>query len=225
MRVVIFGATGMIGQGVLLECLRDPGVTDVVTIGRRATGRESAKLRELVHERLDDLSIVESELSGFDACFYCLGISSAGLSEDAYRRVTYDLTVAAGQALAKRSPQITFVFVSGTGADSSEQGRVMWARIKGKAENAVLNLPIKASYVFRPAFVRPLDGITSRTRMYRLLYAVFRPLVPVIQALAPGYVTTTEEMGRAMLNVVRHGATKRVLENRDIRAAASETAR
>jgi uncharacterized protein YbjT (DUF2867 family) len=218
MKVILFGATGMVGQGALRECRLDPAVERVLAVVRTATGQQDEKLRELVVRDFIDFTAVESELTGYDACFYCLGVSSAGLGEAEYARVTYDVTVAVASTLARLNPGMTFVFVSGASADSTEKGRVMWARIKGKAENAVLRTPFKASYVFRPAFIQPLHGITSRTPLYRVLYRVIAPLVPVVRALVPGKVTTTERLGRAMIAVVRHGAPKRVLENADINA-------
>jgi len=218
MKVILFGATGMIGQGVLRECLLDPGVERVLAVGRSPLRRTDPKLAEIVRADLSDFSAVEAELTGYDACFFCLGISSVGLGEAEYRRITYDIAVAAGRALARLNPGMTFVFVSGLGADSSGKGSVMWARVKGETENAILALPFAASYVFRPAFVRPVHGIRSRTRSYRVLYAVFGPLFPLIAALFPKRVTTTEQIGRAMLAVARRGAPRRVLESADIAA-------
>jgi len=216
LRVILFGATGMVGQAVLRECLLDPGVESVVAVGRSPTGRRHDKLRELVVPDLSDLSAVEDQLTGCDACFFCVGVSSAGMTEQDYRRVTYDMTMAAATTLARRNPDMTFVFVSGAGADSTEQGRVMWARVKGAAENAVLRLPFRAAYVFRPAFIQPMHGITSRTAAYRAVYALVGPLYPLWKALFPKYVTTTQQIGRAMLKVARQGAPKRVLESDDI---------
>ena len=218
MNVLIFGATGMIGQGVLRECLLDPDVQRVQTIGRSATGVQHAKLREVVHRDLWEYRSIENQLSGFDACFFCLGVSSAGMSEPDYERVTYGITVAAAETLCRLNPAMTFVFVSGAGADSSERGRLMWARVKGKTENAVLRLPFKASFVFRPAAVQPLHGARSRTAAYRVLYSLTRPLLPLLRRILPGYVVTTEEFGRAMLTVARRGTPKRVLESSDINA-------
>lgn len=216
MKVILFGASGMVGQGVLRECLLDPDVNSVVSVGRSATGKSHPKLREVVRADLLDYSALEPELAGFDACFFCLGVSSAGMSEAEYRKVTYNITMAAATTLARLNPGMTFVFVSGAGTDSSERGRVMWARVKGEAENAVLRLPFKGAYVFRPAAIQPLHGITSRTTLYRAMYAVTSPVLPLLRALLPKYVTTTEQVGRAMLRVARNGATKRVLENDDI---------
>lgn len=216
MNVILFGATGMVGQGVLGECLLDPQVLSVLSIGRSATGQAHAKLRELVHGDLLDYSAIESELSGFDACFFCLGVSSAGMTEGAYRRVTYDITIAAAETLAKLNPAMTFIYVSGAGTDSTERGRSMWARVKGKTENALLRLPFKAACMFRPAVIRPMHGIKSKTRLYRVLYVVMAPLMGALQAVLPKYVTTTEQVGRAMIRVARQGAPKVVLENEDI---------
>jgi uncharacterized protein YbjT (DUF2867 family) len=216
MNVVLFGATGMVGQGVLRECLLDPDVQSVLSIGRSAAGQQHAKLRELVHRDFLDFSAIENELSGFDACFFCLGVSSAGMQEEDYRRVTYDFTMAAARVLARLNPGMTFVYVSGTGTDSSERGRTMWARVKGQTENALLALPFKAAYMFRPGAIVPLHGIKSKTKIYRISYAVIGPLLPLLRAAFPKYVTTTEQMGRAMIHAAKHGAPKSVLENSDI---------
>jgi uncharacterized protein YbjT (DUF2867 family) len=218
MKVILFGATGMVGQGALRECLLDPDVHGVLAVGRSATGQSHEKLREIVHGDLFNLSPIEDKLAGHDACFFCLGVSSAGMTEDAYTRVTYDIAVAVGLTLIRHNPGMTFIFVSGAGTDSSERGRTMWARVKGKTENALLRLPFKAAYMFRPAFIQPLHGITSRTRSYRVLYAIFRPLGPLVKALFPRHVTTTEQVGRAMLKVAKQGAAKPVLESEDILA-------
>jgi uncharacterized protein YbjT (DUF2867 family) len=216
MNVLLFGATGMVGQGVLRECLIDPDVRSIVTIGRSTTGQQHEKLREIVHKDFSDFSAIESELSGFDACFFCLGVSSAGMTEKDYERVTYDFTIAAAQTLARLNPGMTFIYVSGAGTDSTERGRTMWARVKGKTENALLRLPFKAAYMFRPSVIQPLHGITSKTKAYRVFYAVTRPLLPLLKVLFPRYVTTTEQIGRAMIKAARQGAPKPVLESQDI---------
>lgn len=216
MNVLLFGASGMVGQGVLRECLLDPEVTSVLSIVRSSTGQQHPELREIVHKNFLDFSSIEPELSVLDACFFCLGVSSAGMSEENYRRVTYDITLAAAETLVKLNPKMTFVFVSGVGTDSSERGRIMWARVKGQAENALLRLPFKAAYMFRPGVIVPLHGIKSRTALYRIPYAVLGPLLPLLRALMPKYVTTTEKLGRAMLIVAKRGAPKTVLESSDI---------
>jgi uncharacterized protein YbjT (DUF2867 family) len=215
-RVLIFGATGMIGQGVLRESLLDPDVQRVVTLGRSATGQQHQKLEEIVHRDLHDYSAIEPQLSGFDACFFCLGIASAGLSEEEYHRVTYGIAVAAAETLLRLNPGMTFIFVSGTGADSTERGRTMWARVKGKAENAILRMPFKGAYVFRPAFIQPLHGIRSRTTLYRVFYTLLAPVLPLLRRALPRYATTTEIIGRAMLNIARNGADVRILETPEI---------
>jgi uncharacterized protein YbjT (DUF2867 family) len=217
MKVIIFGATGMIGQGVLRECLLDAGVERVLSVGRSATGVQHAKLTELVPPDMWRYHSIEQALSGFDACFYCLGVSSAGMAEADYDRVTFGIAVAAAETLARLNPAMTFVFVSGAGSDSSERGRIMWARVKGKTENAILRL-FKSAYVFRPGVVQPLHGVRSRTAAYRALYAVTAPLLPLLRRMMPGYVLTTEQFGRAMLVVARRGAPRRVLESKDIAA-------
>jgi uncharacterized protein YbjT (DUF2867 family) len=218
LKVILFGGTGMIGQGVLRECLLDTGVALVVTIGRTATAVQHPKLREIVHKDLWDYSSIEPQLRGFDACLFCLGVTSAGMSEEDYSRVTYGITHAAAETLCRLNPGLTFVFVSGAGADSTEGGRIMWARVKGKAENAVLKMPCHASFVFRPGVVLPMHGETSRTRAYRVMYAVMRPLLPLLKRIMPGQVVTTEQFGRAMLIVAREGSPTRVLESSDINA-------
>jgi uncharacterized protein YbjT (DUF2867 family) len=209
----------MIGSGVLRECLLDPGVDRVLVIGRSSLGRTDEKLSELVLADLTSYEAVRDQLRDYDACFFCLGVTSTGISEQDYRRITHDIAVAAARTLVETSPAMTFVFVSGAGTDPTS--KTMWARVKGEAENTILALPFRGKYVFRPALVRPMHGITSRTRSYRIFYAVFRPLVPLIEALFPKKVSTTERVGRAMLNVARNGFDKPILESEDINAMGS----
>jgi uncharacterized protein YbjT (DUF2867 family) len=208
----------MVGQGVLRECLLDPGVERILVVGRRPTRRVEQKLYELVLHDFDDYARYEQTLAGYDACFFCLGVSSAGMKEADYRRVTFDYTLAAARVLAKVNPDMAFVYVSGLGTDSSEKGRSMWARVKGATENALLKLPFRRAYMFRPGFIRPMHGITSRTPVYRVLYAVIAPLAPLLMALFPKAATTTERVGRAMLRVVRDGGPSRVVESAEIDA-------
>ena len=214
MKVVLFGATGMVGQGVLRECLLDPDVESVLAVVRNSSLPPHDKLREIVHQDVYDLAAIEDRLSGYDACFFCLGVSSVGMKEETYRRVTYDLTVSAAKVLAKLNPTMTFIYVSGAGTDST--GRSMWARVKGRTENALLEMPFKAVFLFRPAYIQPLHGIRTKTRWYGAAYALMKPLYPFLKMLFPNYVTTTECVGRAMLNVTKRGFPKPVLENRDI---------
>lgn len=222
MKVMLFGATGMVGQGVLQECLRDPDVDKVLCVGRTPPLQKHPKRHDLIRENLLDLAPIESDLAGYDACFFCLGISSVGMSEANYQHITYDMTLAVAQTLAKKNPEMVFIYVSGMGSDPSEQGRSMWARVKGKTENALLRLPFKASYMFRPGFIQPLHGIQSKTKLYRYTYMLTRPLYPLWKALFPQWVTTTENVGRAMLNAVKRGSSTPYLENRDINKLAQE---
>jgi uncharacterized protein YbjT (DUF2867 family) len=222
MKVLIFGATGMVGQGVLRECLRAPDVEVVQTVGRTRIGQSNARLIEIIQPDLTDYRTVEASLQGFDACFFCLGVSSAGMAEADYTRLTYDLTLSAAQTLARLNPQMTFVYVSGAGTDSTEHGRSMWARVKGRTENALQRLPFKAVYLFRPGVIQPLHGARSKTRSYRLFYTLAKPFLSTLRALLPNRILSTEDVGLAMLAVARHGARKAVLETADIRALSRD---
>jgi uncharacterized protein YbjT (DUF2867 family) len=219
--VLVFGATGMVGQGVMRECLLDPDVHLVQTIGRTATGIRHPRMREIVRSDLEHYDSVEAELTGFDACFFCLGVSVAGLTEQQYTRITYGITMAAAETLSRLNPRMTFIYVTGAGTDSSEQGRTMWARIKGRTENALLRLPFRGAYMFRPGAIQPLHGERSKTTAYRILYTFIAPLVPLLRWAFPNAILTTEQIGRAMLAVARRGAPQHILEIKDIKAAAS----
>lgn len=218
MKVILFGATGMVGQGVLRECLLDPGVEQVLAIGRTSTGINHPKLRELLRTDLFDFNIAAADIRDFDACFFCLGVSSAGMSEADYTHLTYDLTLGWAQMLARINPSMTFVYVSGAGTGGSS----MWARVKGRTETELLAL-FPAAYMFRLAALRPMNGEVSKTRWTRISYSVLRPLVPLIQMIAPNMVITTEQLGRAMIHVARNGAPKRILENRDLRELVKQS--
>ena len=231
MNVLLFGATGMVGQGVLRECLLDTGVERVLAVGRSAvdavflgrmagaaaaTGRPVAKLRELIVPDVANLAGVEAELAGFDACFFCLGVSSIGMAEPEYVRLTHDLTLAVARTVVRHSPGATFVYVSGAGTDTTEHGRSMWARVKGRTENELLRLPFKAAYMFRPGAIVPLHGVRSKTSWVRLIYLASAPIVPLWRALSPATITTSEQVGRAMLRVAREGYPQPILETSDI---------
>lgn len=225
MRILIFGATGMVGQGVLRECLNADDVTFVQSVGRTASGRAHPKLHEVIHRDFLDYRTIEAELEGFDACFFCLGVSSVGLTEADYTRLTYDFTLAAARTLARLNPAMTFVYVTGAGTDSSELGRSMWARVKGRTENELQRLPFKAVYLFRPGVIQPLHGIRSKTVWTQRFYTLAGPLLSVARKLLPHTVLTTESIGQAMLAVARSGADRPVMESRDIEDRARETAR
>jgi uncharacterized protein YbjT (DUF2867 family) len=219
--VLLFGASGMLGQGVLRECLQDADVAGVTTIGRTASGLHNVKLQEIVHADLSAYSSIENRLANFDACFFCLGISSAGLTEQAYRHVTFDFTLAAAKTLVKLNPQMTFIYVSGAGTDSSGTGPIMWARVKGQTENALLALRFRAAYMLRPGIIQPQDGIRSKTRSYRIFYSALAILLPLLRAAFPNQVLSTRQIGRVMLNLAKHGYGKAILESRDINMVAA----
>ena len=218
MKVILFGATGMVGQGVLRECLLDASVESLLVIGRRPTGQHHAKLHEILHDDFMDFSAIESELGGYDACFFCLGVSSVGMDAERYRHLTYDLTLAAAKTLVALNPGMVFTYVTGRSTDSTEQGPVRWARVKGKTENDLLKLPFRAAYMFRPAGIQPLHGVRSKTSWVQAIYVVAAPLLSFLARTAPKYMTTSEQLGRAMIRVARDGYPKAVLESEDINA-------
>ncbi|KAA0943424.1 MULTISPECIES: NAD-dependent epimerase/dehydratase family protein [unclassified Pseudomonas] len=224
MRVLLFGATGMVGQGVLRECLLASDVQEVVAVGRTSLVQEHGKLHQVLHADMFDFQPLEHLLQGFDACLFCLGVSSVGMDEATYTRQTYDLTLVAASTLARLNPHMTFIYVSGAGTDSSETGKVMWGRIKGKTENALLRLPFKAVYLFRPGIIQPLHGVRSKTSLYQSVYNVIGPLLSLIRRVRPAWMVSTETVGRAMLAVVRHGAPQAVIEPKDINRLAAERA-
>ncbi|WP_327393222.1 epimerase [Streptomyces sp. NBC_01186] len=200
MRVIIFGASGLVGQGALRACLLDERVEEILAVVRRPLNSGHAKVREIVHADFTDYTAIQDRLSDLDACLFCLGVSSIGTGEEEYSHITRDYTLAAARALAAASPSLTFVYVSGQGTDSTESGRLMWARVKGRTENELLAMPFHA-YMFRPGYIQPVNGVVSRTRLYRALYRVASWLYPTLRRLAPDHVTTTEILGRAMVAV------------------------
>jgi uncharacterized protein YbjT (DUF2867 family) len=214
MNVVLFGASGMVGRGVLIECLDDPDVRRVVSVGRRPTGVTHAKLTEVVHADFLDYTAIEPALRDADACFFCLGVSSVGMNESDYRHVTYDFTLAAARTLHRLNPKLVFIYVSGANTDSTEKGRSMWARVKGKTENDLLAL-FATAYMFRPGYIHPEKGAVSRTRWIRVAATVLRPVGFLLKQI-PGVGTSTDTVGRAMLAAVRSGAPSHVVEIREI---------
>ena len=223
-KILIFGATGMVGQGVLRECLAAQDVTLVRSIGRTALGMQHARLDDVVHRDLFDYGAIEAQLRDFDACFFCLGVSSNGMSEEKYAHLTYDMTLAAAQVLARENPGMVFTYVSGAGTDSTEQRGGMWARVKGRTENALMRLPFEGVYLFRPSLIEPLDGIRSKTKSYQLFYSLTKPVLPLLRKLMPNTILSTAEVGRAMLAASRQGAGRRILEVRDIKALVAGNA-
>jgi uncharacterized protein YbjT (DUF2867 family) len=222
MKVMIFGATGMVGQGVLRACLAAGDVDKVLLVGRSHLKLEDPKLDQAVLADLFNIQAIPVQLSGYDACFFCLGVSSTGMTEAQYTHITYDLTLAVASCLAELNPAMVFTYVSGVGTDSSERGRTMWARVKGRTENQLKTLGFHGVYLFRPGIIQPLDGIQSKTRAYHLFYSATRWMLPVLRRLFPGSIVTTDDIGRAMLNVARTGAGRAVLEPRDIAKVAKD---
>lgn len=220
MKVIICGATGMIGKGVLLECLDDDRVVQVLTIGRSNMELEHPNLKQLVHKDFTDFTPIQNELNGYDACFFCLGISAAGLNEAEYKKVTYDYTMAAARTLHRLNPDMTFTYVSGQGTDSSEKGRMMWARVKGQTENDLVKVGFKKAIMFRPGIIIPLRGIKSRTKSYQFMYDYFGWLIKIIKAFWPNSVTDTTKIGRAMINAPEYGRDGSILNPKDINTLA-----
>ncbi|MBI5471962.1 MAG: epimerase [Ignavibacteriae bacterium] len=214
---IIFGASGMVGEGVLLEALKHPDVQSVLVIGRRSCGRKHPKLRETIHQDFFDYSAIKDSLAGYNACLFCLGVSSIGMNEADYTRTTYDLTMHAARTLSAANPAMTFCYVSGAGTDSSERGRSMWARVKGKTENDLRTLPFKAAYAFRPGFIKPSAGQQHAFTIARMLGV----LHPIWKTFLPKYVCTMEDLGRSMIRAADQGYSKSILENSDIRQLAN----
>lgn len=217
MNVILFGATGMVGQGVLRECLQDSRVDRILLIVRDPTGSTSPKLTELIHENFFDWTSVEDQLSGYDTCFFCLGVSAVGMKEAEYRRITHDLTLSVADVLVHHSVK-TFIYVSGQG--TNEHSRAMWARVKGVTESALQQLPFAQVFCFRPGYIQPLHGVRSKIGWYNAFYAALGWAYPILRRIAARFVTSTEEVGRAMISVAAQGYPKSVLETVDIAAAA-----
>jgi len=222
MNVLIFGATGMVGRGVLLECLENPAVTSILAVGRTAAGVDNPKLEEIIHQDFHDYTEIEDRLTDFDACFFCLGVSAAGMNEEKYRRLTYNLTLAAAETLVRLNPRMTFCYMSAAGTDRSEKGRIMWARVRGATENRLLEMPFAAAYMFRPGYIQPMKGIRSKTRLYQSLYTLFSWLYPVFEKILPNQVTTTEKLGQAMIAVALRGHPDSIVNTPDINNLAGD---
>ena len=216
MKVIITGTTGMVGEGVLLECLDHPQVDKILSISRRPCGRSHPKLEEYIIPDFMDKQLDDETIRGYDACFYCAGVSSVGMDEDTYRRITYDTTMHFAKVLLDHNPETTFVYVTGTGTDSSEEGRLMWARVKGKTENDLSKLPFKAVYNFRPAFMKATVGQKNLPTAYKLVAWLY----PFVKVVYPKGVCTLKQMGLAMINSILKGYPKTVLEVKDIKKLA-----
>ena len=220
MKVIITGASGMVGRGVLLECLDHDQVDQVLSIGRSKIETDHPKLKQIVHNDFADFSAIENDLAGYDAAYLCMGISAAGLTENEYTRITHEYTLALAIALLRQNENMTVTYVSGEGTDSSENGRIMWARVKGKTENDLMNLGFKDAYMFRPGAIIPLRGIKSKTKLYQFFYDYFMWLLRLMKKLSPNAIVNTTQIGLAMINVSLHGFEKPVLRPADILKAA-----
>jgi uncharacterized protein YbjT (DUF2867 family) len=214
--VIVTGASGMVGEGVMHECLNHPDVEKVLVIGRKPCGTSHPKLTEIIHKDFFDLTPIADQLKGYNACYFCLGVSSVGMKEPEYKKLTYDLTLHAAELLARLNPDMTFCYVSGAATDSTEQGKSIWARVKGKTENDLMKLPFKAAYMFRPGYMHPTPGLNNTLKYYRYIGWMY----PFLKAVFPGSVSTLTDLGQAMLGVTLKGYDKKVLEVRDIKAVA-----
>ena len=224
MKIIVFGATGMIGQAVVKEAIAASHIDAIMIVGRSAAHIADPKANELIVNDLFNLSLIEESLKGYDACVYCVGVSAAFMSEQTYIRLTHDLTLSVAETVLRLNPQSTFVYVTGQGTDSSEVGNSMWARVKGKTENALLKMSFKAAYMFRPGAILPMDGIRSKTKLYDALYVILAPLVGIIRKINTAWIPTTRDMGQAMLKVADGNFSKKILNNKDIvDLAASST--
>jgi len=221
LKVIIFGATGMVGEGVLHVCLKHAGVESVLVITRRPCNVKHEKLKEIIHNDFFNFTPIRDDLRSYNACFFCLGVSSVGMKEKDYTSITYDLTMKAATTLSDLNPEMTFCYVSGAGTDRTEKGRLMWARVKGKTENDIMKLPFKAAFMFRPGFIKPIKGLKNGYPFSRALGAMY----PVLKILFPRFVCTLEEIGLAMINVSMNGYSKKILENNDISKIAEGSRR
>jgi len=215
LKVIFFGSTGMIGQGVLNECLNNDLVEEVLVLNRQASGVTHPKLKEIIHLNMFDLAPSTNELTGYNVCLYCLGVSSAGMGEEEYNTMTYELTLHVATVLLNLNKEMTFCYISGAGTDSSGKGSIMWARVKGRTENELLKMPFKAAYMFRPGYIQPMKGVRSKTRLYRVMYSFFKPFYFILKHIE-SMVTDSETLGKAMIYVASNGYEKKILESSDI---------
>jgi len=219
MNVIILGSTGMVGKGVLLECINDKRIDKIFLINRQSTDVKHSKITEIIHSDFYNFSTIQEQLAGYDACYFCLGVSSAGMDEEKYRKITYTLTLHFAETLFKVNKNMCFMYVSGVGTDSNEKSRMAWARIKGKTENDILKLGFKDAYMYRPGYIQPLNGIKSKTRLYAFIYLLFKPFYFILKPFKSA-VTDTSSVGKSMITVSIKGYSKKILTNLDINVTA-----
>lgn len=217
-KVIVTGATGMVGEGVMHECLKSPHISEVLVVNRKPVGITHPKLKEIIHEDFFDLSAIEPQITGYDACLFCLGVSSVGMKTDLYYKLTYTLTMHVAETLSRLNPDMTFCYISGAGTDSSEKGRSSWARVKGKTENDLMKLPFREVYAFRPGFIKPEKGLTRTHKLYRYVNWIF----PIGRLLFPAGFCTMQELGLSMIRVSLKGYSKKFVEGKDIIQLAKE---
>ena len=220
-KAIIFGSSGMIGKGLLRECLRNPKIESILAINRQPSNLRYTILKEIIHENFFDISALTEDLKGYNTCFFCLGVSAMGLSENDYNKITYDLTIYIAETLLKINKEMTFCYISAAGADSSEKGRIMWARVKGKTENALLKMPFTKAYMFRPGYIQPMIGIKSKTKLYNKLYSITKPFYFILRRFK-SFVTNSEALSSSMINAVAKGYEKNILKSSDINKIADE---
>lgn len=223
-KVIITGSTGMVGKGVLLECLEDPSIESVLLINRKSVGIEHEKIKELLQEDFQNLSPLREELTGYDACYFCLGVSAYRMKEKEYNDITYKMTLHLAKLLSDINPEMSFCYVSGLGTDSSGKARSMWARVKGKTENAILKLPFKSTYLFRPGYIHPMKGIKSQTSSYNTMYSILKPFYPIFKLIVPNKVTSSVNVGKAMIYTSKHSIDANILYNKEINELALKEA-
>jgi uncharacterized protein YbjT (DUF2867 family) len=222
MRIILLGATGMVGSGVLLECLEDPGISRVLVLGRQSVGLQHPKLEERLHQDFLNIEALRPNLRGYDACFFCLGVSASGMKAATYEALTYTLTLHVAQVLLDENPSLVFCYVSGQGTDSAEKSLMRWARVKGKTENALLAMPFKAAYMFRPGYIHPVKGANTKTALYKAFYTVLKPAYPLLNAFFPQQLTTTENVGLSMIQVALERGPRPILHAADINILAEK---
>jgi len=221
-KVIITGATGMVGKGVLLECLASDKVDKILLLSRSSIGIENDKITEIIHKDFYNFSTYYDAFKGYDACYFCLGTSSFRMKEREYNEITYKMTLHLAKLLSEVNPEMSFCYVSGVGTDTTEMGRSMWARVKGKTENAILKLPFKSAFMFRPGFIQPVNGVKSKTSLYKTIYSIVGPFYPLLKWMNPNGLITTNDLAKAMIKTTLDGYDEAIIYNKDIVILSNE---